>query len=120
MTFATCPITPLKLAQDCCEIIIETARSGLGLLVLTQAMAGGSSPVTLAGTLVTHNSEVLSGLVLSQLTQKGASFMYGSSTCSLDLRLGTAVVGNPETALLSASVARLARYYSLPSFVAGG
>jgi trimethylamine--corrinoid protein Co-methyltransferase len=120
MTFATCPISPLKLVQDCCEIIIETVRSGLGLLVLSEVMAGGTSVVTLAGTLTTHNAEVLSGLVLSQLAQKGAPFTYGSSTCSLDLRLGTAAVGNPETALLSAAVAQMARYYRLPSFVAGG
>jgi trimethylamine--corrinoid protein Co-methyltransferase len=29
-------------------------------------------------------------------------------------------VGSPETGMVSAAVARLARYYSLPSFVAGG
>jgi trimethylamine--corrinoid protein Co-methyltransferase len=84
------------------------------------AMAGGSSPTHLAGTLVTHNAEVLGGLVLNQLTCKGAPFMYGSSTTAMDLRLGTAAVGTPECAMINAAVARLARYYSLPSFVAGG
>ena len=34
-------------------------------------MAGGSSPVTLAGTLVTHNAEVLAGITLSQLDPAG-------------------------------------------------
>ncbi len=120
MTFGTCPVSPLKLVRDCCEIIMEAARSGMVLMVLTQALAGGTSAVTLAGTLVTHNAEVLSGLVLSQLTQKGSPFIYGSSTCSLDLRYGTAVVGNPETGLISAAVAQMARYYMLPSYVAGG
>jgi trimethylamine--corrinoid protein Co-methyltransferase len=120
MTFGTCPVTPLKLVRDCCEIIMESVRSGMVLLVLTQAMAGGTSTVTLAGTLVIHNAEVLSGLVLSQLIRKGAPFLYGSSTCSLDLRYATAVVGSPETALISAAVAQMARYYLLPSYVAGG
>ncbi len=120
VTFGTCPVTPLKLVRDCCEIIMEASRAGTGLMVLTQAMAGGSSAITLAGTLVTHNAEVLSGLVLSQLTQKGSLFLYGSSTCSLDLRYGTAVVGNPETGLISAAVAQMARKYLLPSYVAGG
>ena len=84
------------------------------------AMAGGSSPATLAGTLVTHNAEVLGGIVLSQLTCKGAPVIYGSSTTAMDLRNANATVGTPECALISAAVARLARYYSLPSFVAGG
>jgi trimethylamine--corrinoid protein Co-methyltransferase len=120
MTFGTSPVTPLKLVKDCCEIIMVTSRSGLPIEVCGQAMAGGSSTVTLAGTLVTHNADVLSALVLSQLTQKGAPFFYGSSTCSLDLRYGSAAVGNPESALLYAATAQLARKYKLPSWIAGG
>ncbi|MBT7631899.1 MAG: [trimethylamine--corrinoid protein] Co-methyltransferase, partial [Desulfobacula sp.] len=58
--------------------------------------------------------------VLSQLTQKGAKVIYGSSTTAMDLRLATASVGSPECAMISGAVARLARYYALPSFVAGG
>ena len=87
---------------------------------LSQAMAGGSSPVTMAGTLVLHNAEVLSTCVLSQLVRKGAPFVYGSSTCSMDLRYGTAVVGNPETALLNAAIVQISRNYKLPCQVAGG
>ncbi len=84
------------------------------------AMAGGSSPVTLAGTLVTHNTEVLSGLVLNQLTRKGSPVVYGSSTTAMDLKIAAASVGTPECAVISGAVARLARYYALPSYVAGG
>ncbi|MBW2437285.1 MAG: trimethylamine methyltransferase family protein, partial [Deltaproteobacteria bacterium] len=84
------------------------------------ALSGGSSPVHLAGTLVIQNCEILSSLVLSQSSQKGTPFVYGSSTCPMDLRMATATVGSPETGMISAAVARLARYYSLPSFVAGG
>jgi trimethylamine--corrinoid protein Co-methyltransferase len=120
VTFNNCSVTPLKLPQETCEVIIESARAGLAVQVLSQALAGGSSPVTLAGTLVIHNAEVLSGLVLSQLTCKGTSFIYCSSTCSLDLRYGAAIVGNPETALLNAAIAEMARYYLLPCRVAGG
>jgi trimethylamine--corrinoid protein Co-methyltransferase len=120
LSFATCPISPLKLPGHHCEIIIKGAKNGLGILVIGMAMAGGSGPVHLAGTLVIQNCEVLSSLVLDQLTHKGSQFMYGSSTCPLDLRMATASVGSPETGMISAAVARLAKYYSLPSFVAGG
>lgn len=120
LTFLTCPVSPLKLVKDCCEIIIEAAKAGIGVNILSMAMAGGSSPVTLAGTLVTHNAEVLSGIVLNQLTRKGSPVVYGSSTCPMDLRLATASVGSPELGMISAAVASLANYYCLPSFVAGG
>lgn len=120
LTFVSCPISPLKLPEHHCDIIMEAAKNGLGLNTVGMAMAAGSGPVHLAGTLVIQNCEVLSSLVLNQLTAKGSQFVYGSSTCPLDLRMATATVGSPETGMISASVARLARYYSLPCFVAGG
>lgn len=120
ISFITCPVSPLQLVGESCEIIMETARAGLAVNVLSMAMAGGSSPVTLAGTLVDHNAEVLGGLVLSQLTRKGSKFIYGSSTTAMDLRLAAASVGSPECALINAAVAQMSIYYLLPSWVAGG
>ncbi len=120
LTSGSCAVSPLRLPRACCEVVMTSARAGLVSKVLTQAMAGGTSPVTMAGTLALHNAEVLSGCILSQLTCKGAPFMYGSSTCSMDLRFGTATVGNPETALMNAAIAEISRYYLLPVQVAGG
>jgi trimethylamine--corrinoid protein Co-methyltransferase len=120
LSFTTCPVSPLKLINECCEIIIQAARSRSIINILSMAMAGGTSPVTLAGTLVTHNAEVLGGITLNQLVQKGAPVIYGSSTTAMDLKIGAASVGTPECAIISGAVARLARYYALPSYVAGG
>ena len=119
VSFTTCPVSPLKLITDCCEIIMEAARNNVVCNILSMAMAGGTSPVTLAGTLVTHNAEVLSGITLAQLTRRGTPVIYGSSTTAMDLRLASASVGTPECSIISAAVARLARYYLLPSYVAG-
>ena len=119
VSFITCPVSPLKLVKDCCEIIMESARAGVCCNVLSMAMAGGSSPIALAGTLVTHNAEVLSGITLAQLTSRGAPVIYGSSTTAMDLRHASASVGSPECALINAGVAQLARFYLLPSWVAG-
>ena len=120
LSFTTCPVSPLQLIKECCEIIMESARTGSVINILSMAMAGGTAPVSLAGTLVTHNAEVLGGITLNQLVAKGAPVIYGSSTTAMDLKLGTALVGTPECAIISGAVARLARYYALPSYVAGG
>ena len=119
VSFITCPVSPLKLVRDTCEIIMGAAREGLCCNILSMAMAGGSSPVTLAGTLVTHNAEVLAGIALSQLTERGSPVVYGSSTTAMDLRLASASVGSPECGLIGAAVAQMARRYLLPSWVAG-
>ena len=114
-----CPTSPLELGDNACQVIIKGARFGTPVNVLSMAMAGGSSPVHLAGTLVTHNAEVLSGIVLAQLVKPGAAVWYGSSTTTFDLKKGTAPVGSPELGLISAAVAKLGQYYGLPTFVAG-
>jgi len=120
VTSNVCPNSPLSLNPDTTEVVIETARAGMPINVLSMALAGGTGPVTLAGTLVTHNAEVLSGLVLCQLVNRGNPFIYGSSTTMMDLRYTTAAVGAPELAMINAAVAKMAQYYQLPSFVAGG
>ena len=119
LMLGTCPVSPLKLPREFCEIVIESARLGMPIEVLSMAMAGGSAPVTLAGTLVTHNAEVLAGITLAQLTEPGTRVVYGSSTTAMDLRFAAASVGSPEMALISAGVAQLALQYRLPSYVSG-
>jgi trimethylamine--corrinoid protein Co-methyltransferase len=119
-TPSICPISPLTLPDNSCNVIISSARSGLGVLVLPMALSGGTSSATLAGTLVTHNTEVLSGIILAQLTKKGVACTYGSTSTILDLRFGTSAIGSPEYGMINASIAKLAQYYRLPSYVGGG
>jgi len=114
-----CPTSPLELSVNACQVIIKGARYNIPTNVLSMAMSGGSAPIFLAGTLVTHNAEVLAGIVLSQLAVPGAPVWYGSSTTTFDVKRGTAPVGSPELGMISASVAKLGQYYGLPTFVAG-
>jgi len=114
-----CPTSPLQMSNEGSEIIMEFARAGIPINVLSMGLAGGTTPVTVAGTLVVHNCEVLGGIVLAQLTCKGAPVLYGSSTTTFDMRCMTAPVGAPELGMISAAVGALAQYYNLPSYTAG-
>ena len=120
VSFITCPVSPLRLVEDCCEIIMAAARNNATVCILSMAMAGGSSPVNLAGTLVNHNAEILAGITLAQLTRRGAKVIYGSSSTAMFLKNASAVVGTPELGMINSAVAAMARYYLLPSWVAGG
>jgi len=120
LSLCACPTSPLQLIEACAEVIIESARHLIPINVLSMVMAGATSPVSLSGALVTHNVEVLAGLVLAQMTRPGAPVIYGSSSTTFDMRYGTAVVGVPEMAMISAAAADLANFYGLPSYVAGG
>lgn len=116
---SVCPTSPLELGENVCKSLLEGGKYNVPAVIISMAMAGGSSPVHLAGTIVTHNAEVLSSIVLSQLANPGAPVIYASSTTTFDLKTGTAPVGSPEISMLSAAIAQLSRYYKLPSYVAG-
>jgi trimethylamine--corrinoid protein Co-methyltransferase len=70
--------------------------------------------------LVIQNAEILGGIVLSQLTRKGAPVIYGSTTTIMDLKITTSPMGCPEIGMVSAAAAKLAQSYEIPSWVAGG
>lgn len=115
----SCPSSPLQLDYALCEFATTAGDYGFPMMVLSMAMGAASSPIFLAGTLVTHNAEVLAGITLTQLAHPGRPTFYGSSTTSFDFITNSAPVGSPELALISAAVAQLAQHYGMPSIVAG-
>lgn len=115
----SCPQSPLGYSTGAADSIIAYAGFGLPNFLCPMVMAGGTGPVTLAGTLVIHNAEVLAGLVLAQCVRKGNPVIYGGCTTAMDLRKAAATTGSPEHALFSAAAAKLAKFYGLPSLIAG-
>ena len=115
-----CVVSPLQLVDDCSEVIMAAVEHGFTTSVLSMCLAGGTSPIHLAGTVVQHNAEVLSGLTLGQLVRPGAPMFYSSSTTTLDMRYGMAAVGAPEGAVLNAALAQMGQYYHIPVRVSGG
>jgi len=119
VSFGVCPTSPLQLIDECCDVIIASAKNWMPVNVLSMALSGATAPMPLAGTLVVHNAEVLSGIVLAQLTNPGTPVMYGSSTTTFNMKTATATVGAPEMGMISAAVAELAHYYEVPCYVGG-
>ncbi len=119
LSYVICPVAPLRLIRDVCDIVIDGARNHVPVTPVSIVMAGGSSPMNMAGAVVTTNAEILGCLTLAQLTRKGAPVVYGSSSSSMDLRYASASVGSPECGLINAAIACMARAYLLPSWVAG-
>ena len=117
---STDPISPLVQSAGATDSLILAIKQGLPVKINPMGLAGGTTCVHLAATMVTHNAEVLSMFVLGQALQKGVPMVYGSSTAMMDLRTTVSCVGSPELALISAFVAKLAQFYKVPSWVAGG
>jgi len=118
ITCSFSPTSPLKFSSDVVRIMIQGAKLGLPLAVLPCPMAGATSPVTLAGSLVQQNVEMLAGLVMIQLVNAGTPFMYSPRVFPIDMLSGMTSSG-VEVGLLSVGCVQLAKYYGFPSDVYG-
>ena len=114
-----CPVSPLQFDKANTEAMLEFARAGMPFDVLSMAMGGGTSPITLAGELAVINAEVLAGIALCELVNPGCPVIYGSVASTMDMRTGVLALGAPERAVLNAAVVQMARHYGIPSEVGG-
>jgi trimethylamine--corrinoid protein Co-methyltransferase len=83
-------------------------------------MAGSTSPVSLAGSLVQLNAEQLSGIVLSQLVRSGTPVLAGYIPGVADMRTGGYLGGAVEFGMMQAAAAQLAHFYRVPIYCSGG
>lgn len=113
--FDTCPSAPLKWSEINSQNLIDCAKSRIPAEIVPMPQLGATGPVTLAGSLVQHNAEFLSGLALAELANPGAPVIYGGSPTTLDMRHGTARLGAIETMMLGCSYAQIGKYYGLPT-----
>ena len=111
------PVSPLQLTSEFTGCLLATVHAGLPMLPMAMPMAGATSPVTLAGTLVVCAALQVASLVLGQLAEPGAAIVGGFGGSSMDMRTGLMTSGSPEMVLLAAGGAALARRYGIPSQV---
>jgi trimethylamine--corrinoid protein Co-methyltransferase len=109
-----CPSSPLVYTEDVCSKLLKAVPRGIPFLIVSGAMAGGTSPATLAGTLLVQNAEVLAGVTLAQIVRPGAPLLYGAFSGGMDMRTGAFVMGGPELALMQAATAQLCDLYGIP------
>jgi trimethylamine--corrinoid protein Co-methyltransferase len=110
-----CPSPPLKWSRITSQNLIDSARLNIPIEIIPAPQLGSTAPATLAGLLVQHNAEFLSGLVMSQLVNAGLPVVYSGSPSLMDMRYGTGCVGNIEVAMLSAAYSQIAKFYDIPS-----
>jgi trimethylamine--corrinoid protein Co-methyltransferase len=109
------PLSPLTLPQLLVNGLFIFANYNQPLLISAAASAGSTSPVTLAGTLVQANMEVLSSIVLTQLINPGTPVLYGSTNTILDPLSGNVAYGSIEFSIITIASAQLAHFYKIPS-----
>jgi trimethylamine--corrinoid protein Co-methyltransferase len=114
-------LSPLAFGEDVLETLIEYARRRQPVLILPCILAGASGPVSLIGTAVQQNTEILAGLVLIQLISPGSPAVYCPASTAANMKTGGYVTGPPEAFLINiANLQQALDLYHLPTRVMCG
>lgn len=111
--------TPLQLDKTMTETILTMAKYKQPVIIASAAMAGTTSPVTLAGTIAMVNAEVLAAIALAQMASPGTPVIYGSQSTAADMATCAIAIGSPEGALCYKYCGKMAKFYGIPSRAGG-
>ena len=114
MSYVINDVSPLQKDGNLVDITLALREYTLPILLYYMPMAGSTSPVTLAGTLLEMTASMLSSVVLYQLANPGWPIMWGAGPGTLDMRTGR-FAGGAEAALISVAQVEMAQFYGLPS-----
>ncbi len=113
-------LAPLQYAQEMADALMVFARHRQAMVITGGGIMGATAPMKVAGLNAINNAVILAGIVLSQLTQPGSPVIYGTAGNPMDMRSGSFYLASPESHLVMALGAGLARYYNLPCRSGGG
>ncbi len=120
VSFITLIISPFKIDRDYGEMTCFLAQNQLPVVVPTEPICGTTSPITLAGNILTHVAETLGGVALVQCVRKGAPAICGSVGSIPDLRTLGHLGGPIERAMINAAVAQIMQRLEVPLYSTGG
>lgn len=117
--FLVSVLSPLGFAPHQSDALMAVARANQPMIVANMAMAGSTAPIRVEDAVILGNAEILGGLVLAQAVRPGVPVVYGSTSCSMDMKTMTAGLGSPETLRIHRCAIQLARFYGLPCRTGG-
>lgn len=113
--FDVCPSPPLMWSDLTCQNLIDCARSGIPSQLVSMPLAGATAPVTLAGAVVQHTAECMSGVTICQLAKEGSPIVWGGSPAAFDMREGTTPMGDICTWMIDCAYIQVGKALNMPT-----
>ncbi|MDD7649965.1 trimethylamine methyltransferase family protein [Cloacibacillus porcorum] len=114
------PTSPLLHSFEAIDKLMLCARYGVPTNYAAGGMAGATTPISPAGTVVLNNAECLMGIVIHQLTSPGAPFVYGFGNSPMDMRTLQCCYALPGAIRIQSGMCEMAHYYNLPCWGEAG
>jgi trimethylamine---corrinoid protein Co-methyltransferase len=106
--------SPLQYDTPMTIGLMELAKYNQVPLIVPFSVAGASMPIAFAGAMALANTEMLAGLVLTQLVNPGSPVVTGAKPVPVDMKTGSLADASPESNKGIQIGAQIARYYGLP------
>lgn len=108
-------VSPLHWSENALDMFDKSAKYNIPVMINGEPIAGGTSPVTLAGSIALSNAEILSGIVVNQVLQKGRPCIYNMGFAHVfDMKSTISQSASAECSLMAGAGANLAGYYNVP------
>jgi len=114
------PISPLMHDDEAIQCVMTCARHEVPLVYFPMTMAGTTAPATLAGLLAQSHAEIIFGLIVHQLTNPGAPFVYGAIPSIMDMKTMRFCYGAPEMWLCASAISDIGHYFKMPIWGTAG
>jgi trimethylamine--corrinoid protein Co-methyltransferase len=114
-----CPVAPLVHDGQMLDAYLELGQLDLPVMIMPMPVAGTTGPASLYSNTLLANAETLSALVVFQLAHPGRPMVYSNAVGVVDFTTGNFLAGSSETALQSAALIAMGRYYHLPTTSTG-
>ena len=117
LSLVCCPVSPLVYDAEMTEGCLALTELEVPILILPMPISGTTGPMSLLGTVIANNTEVLAGVTIFQLKKPGTPILYGSAPGILDMATTLFCTGSPEGALQNAASCEMAKRYGLPVLI---
>ena len=120
ISMLSAPMVPFAMKDMDIEVIIQCGLAGVPVSANPLPNTGGTSPATIAGTIIANGIEILNVLVMLQLLTPGAPIIGQPNFYSMDMVTGRCLVGSVESQLGAAANAQFVKEaFHIPSWTWG-
>ena len=106
--------SPLQIDGPALDIHVALARHGVPVHAYSMSIAGATSPVTLAGSVVQGVAEFLGAATALQVAAPGARLVFCFGSGVLDMLRTTFSMGNVESAQMGAMATEVGHFLGVP------
>jgi trimethylamine:corrinoid methyltransferase-like protein len=110
ITLIVCALSPFSFKAMDMEGIITCCRHGVPIMACSLPSAGGTSPLTIAGTVLLASVEVLAMLVMSQIIAPGTPVIGCPLIFTLDMVTGGIFQSSAEAMLAGAAASEFIKH----------